>query len=252
MEQLKTIRRKISVEKEQTSYDLNPSEPLFTARYLGKAVVTENFSPTTGYSLCSSYTEQLLHNKNSGRRPRKIEILISRNISRGLSLSDPSGKVQEDTFQLQNIAFCTTIKKHPKVFTFIAEKDGKLFCHAFLCSKEAKARAICLAVTRAFTVAYDDWSRNKSRLVKKKERKTKEAEIHDVISADQNLNNTQDPDAEEEEDDFREFAKDRLHTQEDLEELENSLDVMELVRGNRSASEGTENSANDENDGHKD
>lgn len=182
----------MSVEKEQTSYDLNPSEPLFTSRYLGKAVVTENFSPSTGYSLCSSYTDQLLRTKKTGRRPRKMEILISRNISRGLSLSDPSGKVQEETFPLQNIAFCTTIKKHPKVFTFIAEQDGKLYFYAFLCSKEAKARAICLAVTRAFTVAFDDWSRKKTRLVKKKERSTKEAEIHVVINADQDSNNGQD------------------------------------------------------------
>lgn len=193
MEQLKTIRRKISIDKEQTSYELNPSEPLFTARYFGKAVVTEAFSPSTGYSLCSSYTDQLLQTKKrTGKSPRKIEILISRNISRGLSLSDPSSKVEEETFQLQNIAFCTTIKQHPKVFTFIAEQDGKLYCHAFLCRKEAKARAICLAVTRAFTVAYDDWSRKTSRLVKKKERRTKEAEIHDVINAEQDSNNGQD------------------------------------------------------------
>lgn len=61
-----------------------------------------------------------------------------------------------------------------------------------------------------------------------------------------------DEDEKEDEDDFGNFAKDRLHTQEDLEELENSLDVMELVRGDRSASEGTEYSGNDENVDYKD
>jgi hypothetical protein len=193
MEQLKNMRRKISAEKEQRSYELNPSEPVFNAKYLGKITVAERFCPSNGYALSANYAEQLLLlNRKSGKSPRKMEILISKNISRGLLLSDPTGKIEEETFQLQNIAFCTTIKQRSKVFTFIAEQEGKLQCHVFLCSKEAKARAVCLAVTRAFTVAHDEWSRKRTRIVKKKERLAIEAEVDTVIRADQNLNNEQD------------------------------------------------------------
>lgn len=170
MEKLKGIRRKISHEKEPSSYELNPSEPVFTARYLGKANVVELFNPSNGYTLSCKYAELLLKEKKSGRKPRKIELLISKNISRGLSLTDPAGNLPEQTFQLQNIAFCTTIRNHPNLFTYIAEQDGKLECHAFLCSKNDKARAMCIGVTKAFTLAHAEWTKKRARLISKKER----------------------------------------------------------------------------------
>lgn len=177
MEQLKGITRKISVEKEPSSYDLNPSEPVFTARYLGNKNVVELFKPTNGYTLSCKYADQLLKESKNGRKASKVELLISTNISRGVSMTDPTGKLPEQTFQLQNIAFCTTIKQHPKVFTFIAEQAGKLECHAFLCSKNEKSRAICVAVTKAFTVAHSEWSRKRVRVISKKERNAVIADI---------------------------------------------------------------------------
>ncbi|EDO37912.1 predicted protein [Nematostella vectensis] len=220
MEQLKTMRRKISTESEH-SYQLNDPEPKFTAQYLGKKfILEEEFHPSKGYPITAKYAN-ILTRECPERKARKMELLISRNIHRGLCVTDPTGKTPEETFQLQNIAFCTTIKQNKKLFSFIAEVEGKLECHVFTCSKEAKAKAICVALSRAFLSAHADWTRKRERSMKKKEIDSAVAKVQTDIMRT----------ALEDERQYLGGDDENVTIEDDLDDLENDLEVMKLLHG---------------------
>ena len=170
MEQLKHFRRRLSSDKGRHHYDITPTEPSFSVRYLGMSYVTENSESPNWHKLESQHVEILQQDCKAGRKSlRKVNLVVSTNIERGLTVIDVITKA-ELSLQLHNIAYCCANKKDPKVFSFIVERDSQLQCHAFVTSKEAKARAICLALSKAFTTAYGIWLKQKRKQEGKKAR----------------------------------------------------------------------------------
>lgn len=171
MEQLKQFRRRLSSsDKGRNDYNINPSEPCFDVRYLGMSCVTEDFEPAVnGHILASQHVEKMQQDCKAGKTLRKVSLCVSANNERGLTITDALTKC-ELSFQLHNIAYCCTNKDDPKIFSLIVEREDQLQCHGFIASKEAKARAICLALSKAFTTAYEIWSKKMKKLDSKKER----------------------------------------------------------------------------------
>lgn len=163
MEQLKSIRRKLTRDKGK-SYELNAPEPCFVVKYLGMRKIRTEIrgsmtDMSTGVALCARYVEEIDQDSEN----LKVSLLISTNIIRGLTICDAASKKELVAFQLHNIAFCTTDKKKTEVFSFIGEHEGMLECHLFDCGKEERANEICVALCTTFTTAHDDWSRKKKR-----------------------------------------------------------------------------------------
>lgn len=162
MAQFKKVRRKLSRDKGK-SYDLNAAEPCFVVRYLGMKTVSGDFGQgsdlSVGIELCSECVAELQEDKVV----KKVSLLISTNIARGLTIIDWLSKKEQATFQLHNIAFCTTDQGKPTMFSFIGKREEVLQCHVFDCEKEEKANEVCEALSSAFTTAHDNWCRSKKR-----------------------------------------------------------------------------------------
>ena len=169
MVDLKRPQRKNSSER---SYELNSPEPVFTARYLGMGIVREDFVPDKANAVCTKHVEQLLQILENKTKPRKVEMSISTNIFRGLTIAEFGSKT-EMSFQLHSIAFCCTDKRNPKIFSFIADRDSEHQCHTFLCKTQEQATEICRALSNAFLSAHSEWTRRRKRQEGRKETENK-------------------------------------------------------------------------------
>lgn len=160
--------RKFSSEKGKGYYKLNDEEPTFTARYLGMSKVETMFPPEQGQTVSARCIDELHCAVQSGKR-RKVLLLISSNISRGLTVKEKGSK-RELCYKLFDIAYCSTDVRNKLIFSFIAECEGELQCHAFLFKTEERAHAVCLALSDAFTTAHGEWLRRQKREQSRKER----------------------------------------------------------------------------------
>lgn len=155
-------RRKFSSEKGKGYYELNDEEPSFTARYLGMARLDDMFQPERGHEVsarCVDKLHRVLQNKS---KQRKVALLVSSNISRGLTVSE-KGSNKAVCYELYNIAFCSTDIRNQAIFSFIADCDGEVQCHVFAFKTEEMAKAMCLALSDAFTMAHGEWMRKQKR-----------------------------------------------------------------------------------------
>ena len=162
MAKSKAPRRKFSSEKAKGYYELNDEEPTFTARYLGKTKVEDNFQPEKGLAISARCVDKLHGLLQSKGKRRKVSLLISSNISRGLTVTEQGSK-NELCYKLFDIAFCSTDVRNHTIFSFIAECDGELQCQAFVFKTEERAKAMCLALSEAFTIAHGEWMRKRKR-----------------------------------------------------------------------------------------
>ena len=155
-------RRKFSSEKSKGYYELNDEEPIFTARYLGMTGLDAMFQPERAQDIsgrCVDKLHRVLQNKS---KKRKVSLLISTNISRGLTITE-KGSNKEVCYALYNIAFCSTDLRNESIFSFIADCDGELQCHAFDFKNVETAKAVCLALSDAFTTAHGEWMRKQKQ-----------------------------------------------------------------------------------------
>ena len=158
----KAPRRKFSSEKAKGYYRLNDEEPTFTARYLGRVRLEKMFQPEKAYEIstrCIDKLHTVFYSK--GKQP-KVSLLISSNVNRGLTVKE-KGNNDEVCYELFNIAFCSTDIRNKMIFSFIADCDGDLQCHAFAFKSEEMAKAMCLALSNAFTNAHGEWLRKQKR-----------------------------------------------------------------------------------------
>lgn len=66
-------------------------------------------------------------------------------------------------FEIADISFCNTDRAvNERIFSWICRKsqDGRLDCHAVLCSTRQKAQTMAIVLSRAFHIAYKDWRTN--------------------------------------------------------------------------------------------
>lgn len=168
MANLKAPLRKFSSERAKGYYELNDEEPTFTARYLGVAKVEDMFQPEKGQTLSARCIDKL-HVMPSKGKKRKVSLLISTNISRGLTVTEEGSKGGH-CYKLFDIAYCSTDVRNKMIFSFIAESEGELQCHAFVFKTEERAKAMCLALYEAFTTAHSEWMRKRKREEGRKER----------------------------------------------------------------------------------
>lgn len=168
MANLKAPLRKFSSERAKGYYELNDEEPTFTARYLGVAKVEGMFQPEKGQTLSARCIDKL-HVMPSKGKKRKVSLITSTNISRGLTVIEEGSKDGE-SYKLFDIAYCSTDVRNKMIFSFIAESEGELQCHAFVFKTEERAKAMCLALYEAFTTAHSEWMRKQKREEGRKER----------------------------------------------------------------------------------
>ena len=161
--------RKFSSEKAKGYYKLNDEEPTFTARYLGMSKVEAMFPPEQGQTVSARCIDKLHCAVRSKGKRRKVSLLISSNISRGLTVKGKGSK-EELCYKLFDIAYCSTDVRNKLIFSFIAECEGELQCHAFVFKTEERANAVCLALSQAFTTAHGEWLRKQKREQSRKER----------------------------------------------------------------------------------
>lgn len=168
MANFKAPRKKFSSERGKGYYELNDEEPTFTARVLGMTKVEDMFQPEKGHTISARCIDKLHVTQFKGKR-RKVSLLISSNISRGLTVTE-HGKKEEVCYKLFDIAFCSTDVRNKMIFSFIAESEGELQCHAFVFKTEERAKAMCLALSEAFKTAHGEWMRKRKREQCRKER----------------------------------------------------------------------------------
>lgn len=161
--------RKFSSERAKGYYQLNDEEPTFTARYLGMTKVEAMFQPEQGQTISTRCIDNLHCAVQSKGKRRKVSLLISSNISRGLTVTE-KGSNERLCYKLFDIAYCSTDVRNKMIFSFIAECEGELQCHAFVFKTEERANAVCLALSEAFTTAHGEWLRKRKREQNRKER----------------------------------------------------------------------------------
>ena len=165
----KAPERKFSSEKAKGYYKLNDEEPTFTARYLGMSKVEAMFPPEQGQTVSARCIDKLHCAMRSKSKRRKVSLLISSNIYRGLTVKEKGSK-EELCYKLFDIAYCSTDVRNKLIFSFIAECEGELQCHAFVFKTEERANAVCSALSEAFTTAHGEWLRKQKREQSRKER----------------------------------------------------------------------------------
>ena len=139
--------------------------------------VTEDFEPAVnGHILAAQHVKRLQQDCKAGKTVRKVDLSVSANSERGLTISDVLTK-GDFSFQLHDIAYCCTNKEDPKIFSLIVEREGQLQCHGFITSNAAKTRAVCLALSNAFATAYDISLKKNKKLKSKKIRIGRESSL---------------------------------------------------------------------------
>lgn len=158
------ILRKLSSERAKGYYQLNDEEPTYSARYLGKTKVVEFLRPENGLSVSARCVDKLYDAVQRKAKKRKVSLLISSNAFRGITVTDLGPGVKEDVcYKLFDIAYCCTDLRNKMIFSFIVEREGELECHAFVFKTEEMAKAVCLALSNAFTTAHEEWMRKRKR-----------------------------------------------------------------------------------------
>lgn len=155
-------RRKFSSEKGKGYYELNDEEPSFEARYLGMTRLEDMFQPERGHDISARCVDKLHKILKSKSKQRKVSLLVSANISRGLTVTE-KGSSKEVGYALYNIAFCSTDIRNQTIFSFIADCDGELQCHVFAFKSEEMAKSVCWSLSEAFTTAHGEWMRKQKR-----------------------------------------------------------------------------------------
>ena len=158
----KAPRRKFSSEKRKGYYELNNEEPSFTAKYLGMTQLDVMFQPERGNEISARCVDKIHRVVPSKSKQRKVTLLISPNISRGLTVME-KGSTKEACYELDHIAFCSTDVRNQLIFSFIADCDGDLQCHVFAFKTEEMAKEACFALFNAFTVAHGEWLKKQKR-----------------------------------------------------------------------------------------
>lgn len=83
-----STKRKFSSERAKGYYQLNDAEPKFAAEYLGMILVDELFQPEKGQAISARCVDKLSPVMNRKRKERKVSLLISSNISRGITVTE--------------------------------------------------------------------------------------------------------------------------------------------------------------------
>ena len=157
-----STKRKFSSERAKGYYQLNDSEPKFAAEYLGMILVDELFQPEKGEAISARCVDKLSPVMNRKRKERKVSLLISSNISRGITVTEIPNN-EEVCYELHQVAYCSTDVRNHAIFSFIAECNKELQCHVFAFKSEETSKAACLAVSNAFLSAHEEWLRKQKR-----------------------------------------------------------------------------------------
>lgn len=157
-----SAKRKFSSERAKGYYQLNDAEPKFTAQFLGMIPVDELFQPEKGRVISARCVDKLYPVVNSKRKERKVSLLISSNISRGITVTEIPNN-EEVCYELRNVAFCSTDVRNHAIFSFIAECNEELQCHVFAFKSEETSKEACLALSNACLSAHEEWLRKQKR-----------------------------------------------------------------------------------------
>ena len=95
------------------------------------------------------------------RKVDSLKVVLMISASKGIRIKDQKGN-QLFSYKIHNVANCTVDDTNPEIFLFIAKQsDNKTVCHAFYCTDQFQAEAMCLSMSNAFHKAFEAWMEQK-------------------------------------------------------------------------------------------
>jgi len=90
-----------------------------------------------------------------------LSVVLNISATKGIRVQDKKGN-ELFKYKIYNVANCTVSDSNPEVFLFVGkQRDKTTNCHAFYCSDQFQAEAICLAMSNAFHKAFEAWMERK-------------------------------------------------------------------------------------------
>ncbi|XP_062510514.1 low density lipoprotein receptor adapter protein 1-A-like [Corticium candelabrum] len=160
------VRKKLGGKKHEKLEDdwLNSRDAVtagvtFYVKYLGSSPV----SKACGTGCTDEAVRKIIHHARARAiKLQKMSLTVS---AKSIKLLDMTTQTRVDELPIYRVSYCTADENYDKVFCYISKdsENGKLECHAFLCTKRSKAQAMCLTVAQAFNIAYENWQEAKQR-----------------------------------------------------------------------------------------
>ncbi|XP_006813775.1 protein FAM43A-like [Saccoglossus kowalevskii] len=149
---------------------ITADNPTYTVYYLGNA----HTLLSNGEGCCDSQVERVWTRSKQGKKVRKVNVTIT---ARGLKLDfldKPRRGPSAQFYLLHRISYCVADRSNQKIFAWVYRHELKrkaveLRCHAVLCNKSEKAKAMALCLYQIFTSSFVDYKRER----KDRERRNK-------------------------------------------------------------------------------
>lgn len=81
-----------------------------------------------------------------------VEVNIEISVSRGVQVTKQDGEFLF-CYELRNIPYCIVHDHFQHIFTFLGERDNRIFCHIFMFKSEKEARDIYQNMSKIFQQA---------------------------------------------------------------------------------------------------
>ncbi|XP_077987719.1 protein FAM43A-like [Glandiceps talaboti] len=140
---------------------ITAEDPSYTVSYLGNASTLQS----KGEGCCDEPVAKIWRKSRQGKKTRKVKITVT---SRGLKLDfvDKLKGPAAQFYLLHRISYCVADRNNQKVFAWIYRHELKrkaveLRCHAVLCNKAEKAKAMALCLYQVFTTSFVDYKRER-------------------------------------------------------------------------------------------
>ena len=132
-----------------------------------------------------------------------FSVVLNISATKGIRVQDKKGN-ELFRYKIYNVANCTISDSNPEVFLFVGkQRDKTTNCHAFYCSDQFQAEAICLAMSNAFHKAFEAWMERKGPTSGNDDKADQSRKRDDVLP--DGATNGGLPDCAEKEDDASEF-----------------------------------------------
>lgn len=123
---------------------------MFSVKYLGSTVVTNNHTPSDAVTTILSMA------KATKRKKNKVNVTISLS---GIMVTEKSGSLILDA-SVYRISNCATDPLRRNIFAFFETNRNDITqCHAFLCDNSKVAQSATLRIAHLFRTAFEVWHR---------------------------------------------------------------------------------------------
>ncbi|XP_070539339.1 protein FAM43A-like [Ptychodera flava] len=137
-------------------------DPTYVVNYLGNAPTLQS----KGEGCCDEPVSKIWQKSKQGKHSRKVKITIT---PRGLRLDFVERLSKGPAAQfylLHRMSYCVADRNNQKIFAWVYRHELKrkaveLRCHAVLCNKTEKAKAMALCLYQVFRISFVDFKRER-------------------------------------------------------------------------------------------